>query len=399
MNGSSKDNKLKKKRDFNKGRLLGLIDRFLEGKTSLEEDRALLNYYESFQESDKWPEELGSEKELQEKIFVKLRDSSFKTDLNKDKLNFISRRFNIYKYAALFIGLVGLFYFFQTVGGQMGEESDSIVFEPEEEVITLKLDGGKVEIVSENTQRDILNKEGKVVGVQKGNQIIYNDIEDKKEIVYNELAVPYGKRFDLVLSDGTKIKLNSGSSIRYPIQFLEDGKRNVFLKGEAYFEVTKDENRPFVVHADDINVQVLGTEFNISHYPEDGQINTVLVEGSVKVFENSSMGNEEASTLLEPGHKAEWNRSKKEMSVKHVDVDLFTAWKDGRIIFKNMPFKNIRKKLERHYNVTIVNNNKVLDEKMYNASFDVETIEQVLKSFNENFAIEYNIVDEKIIID
>ena len=374
-----------------------LVERFVEGQASSKEEEMLLNYYESFQESDAWPDGLDLEKEVRERIYRKIKNQA----LQQERVIKMGKYRRIYRYAAIFIGLVGMFYVFKIATVQQSHTEDTIVYEPEKEEITLKLANGEVEVVSESAQREILDKQGNVVGLQQGAQITYNHPPAKtpKEIVYNELNVPYGKKFDLVLSDGTKIKLNAGSVIKYPIQFLETGQRKVFLKGEAYFDVFENKDQPFVVNADEVEVEVLGTEFNMSYYPEDTEINTVLVEGSVKVLQKGTMEGAAPATILEPGYKAEWHRGEKKMAVQGVDIDLYTAWTEGRIVFKNIPFKNIRKKLERHYDVTIENNNKVLDEKKYNAAFDIETIEQVLESFSENYAIEYRILDDKIVID
>ena len=274
--------------------------------------------------------------------------------------------------------------------------------------ITLTLSDGNVKVISENGEEKILDKKGKVLGAQKGNQITYsNIINDRTEIstetlVYNELNVPYGKLFDLELSDGTIVKLNSGSSIKYPVKFIKGFKRKVFLKGEAYFEVIEDKAHPFIVNANDVNVEVLGTAFNMSFYPEDVDISTVLVEGSVKLYEETTTSNNAKDiTLLTPGHKAEWDKNNKQMSVSPVDTNLYTAWKDGVLLFRKSTYNNIVKKLERHYDVTIENHYAFLASQVYTATFrsQEETIEDVLEAFKEDTPFKYIKVNgNKIII-
>ncbi len=211
--------------------------------------------------------------------------------------------------------------------------------------------------------------------------------------------VPYGKKFELMLADGTKAYLNSGSSIKYPTHFLGKGDREVFLTGEAFFEVAKDKERPFVIYADAIGIEVLGTKFNVSSYPEDHTINTVLVEGSVSVFvKEEGKSNEKRTANLEPGHMATWNRDLNDISFEEVDVDMYVAWIGGKITFNHLAFKDIVKKLERHYNVSIQNTNKVLDEEVFTASFDKETLEEVLNTFSRNFAIQFNIENNQVVI-
>src|SRR5690606_21391749 len=189
--------------------------------------------------------------------------------------------------AATLIFLAGLLFVYQK-NTTLPPSADPFKNTLDTEVITLQLDNGSIETISENGERTIINQQGTVVGSQQGTSLNYrgNDINDK--LVYNTLNIPHGKQFDLVLSDGTQVKLNSGSSIKYPVQFLPGNNRKVFLMGEAYFEVAKDTEHPFIVNVDDMEVQVLGTQFNLSYYPEDGEITTVLVEGSVELYKDGA---------------------------------------------------------------------------------------------------------------
>ncbi|MDO5980217.1 FecR family protein [Flavivirga spongiicola] len=256
--------------------------------------------------------------------------------------------------------------------------------------VTLTLDNGKVEIVSEEDEKSIIDESGTVIGEQSGTKINYTGSQKSKieKLVYNELTIPNGKRFYLVLSDGTKVTLNAGTSLKYPVKFLKGQSRKVFLKGEAYFDVAVDKSHPFIVNANDINVEVLGTEFNLSYYPEDANINTVLIEGSVKLYTHSKKNDEE--TLLTPGHLASWDKSTKEITIKKVDTQMYTAWKDGSLVFNKTPYPNILKKLERHFDVVIENEYSLLDEQIYTTSFDKdETIENVLNVFRQDIYFNY----------
>jgi len=305
------------------------------------------------------------------------------------------------KYAAVFVGILTSIYVFKD---KIIEEKELLI---NEEEITLQLDNGKVEVLSASDERQITDRKGIIIGVQKGNKISYSQnlvgttvSSDKEELVYNELTVPYGKTFELALSDGTDIHLNAGTSIKYPVQFIKGKERQVFIKnGEVYFDVAKDEEHPFVVNVEALNVRVLGTKFNVSFYPEDESVNTVLVEGSVGLYEDGNVFNKQESAILEPGYKAAWNVTNKKMVFHQVDTDVYTGWIEGKIIFKDTPFKNIRKKLERHYNVSIKNYDKKLDENTYSAVFDVESIEKVLETLNESYPIKYTIIKNEIIIN
>ncbi len=309
---------------------------------------------------------------------------------------------NLYKIAAVFVLAAGLFY-----GYQKGLLNESEALSPnsgpaltEVQDITLTLDDGRIMVMSENGQRKIIGSKGKLIGAQNGSQLNYQTTEVSEELVYNVLTVPYGKRFDLLLSDGTQVKLNAGSSMRYPVHFVKGEDRKVFLKGEAYFDVAKDKAHPFVVNANDVNVEVLGTQFNMSYYPEDDAISTVLVEGSVKLYNGGSVILNQDSTLLMPGHLAAWDKTTHEMSVKEVDTQIYTAWKDGSLLFKNASFKNIRMKLERHFNVAIENKYPFLEDQIYTASFTNENLGEIMEAFKEDtpFEFEYKLNNNKIII-
>src|SRR5690606_18983135 len=125
----------------------------------------------------------------------------------------------------------------------------------------------------------------------------------------------------------------------------------------------------------------------------------VLVEGSVELHESEDFGKENTPILLKPGFMAEWDKGGKKMGIEHVDTRVYTAWVQGKLIFRNTTFKKIRQALERKYNVTIINRNSDLDDQLFDATFDIETIQQVLQSFNKSYAIDYKIVDNKVIID
>lgn len=327
-------------------------------------------------------------------------DYTEKTTNSKKSTNLIRKKkaTGFYKIAASVIIIFGAFFFYkQGMVFRNTVPPSNTLTNPNS--ITLKLDNGNIEVVSENQHREITDVNGNVVGHQNGSQLNYSTKTNLiKELVYNELTVPYGKRFDLVLSDGTKVTVNAGTSIKYPVQFIRGKNRKVYIEGEAYFDVIKDLDHPFVVNANEINVEVLGTQFNMSSYPEDSSINTVLVEGSVRLFEEAKRQNPESYTLLTPGNMAAWDKSQKDISIDKVDVEIYTSWKDGVMLFKRTPFSNIMKKLERYYDITIENKYQFLESQVYTASFNNESIEEVMDAFKEDTPFEYHLENKKLII-
>ena len=165
----------------------------------------------------------------------------------------------------------------------------------------------------------------------------------------NTVVIPYGSSSDITLADGTRVWLNAGSRLIYPSRFV-DRTREVFLSGEAFFDAAKNEKQPFVVKTADVQVEVLGTRFNVTAYPEDFAVQTVLAEGSVEI-KSVSAGRREKGVLLNPGELAYFNKKTKETRTQNVDVTEYTLWTQGLFKFSNTDFNRITKKLERFYNV------------------------------------------------
>lgn len=287
------------------------------------------------------------------------------------------------KYAALFAGAMGAIYLFYFLN-----QPNTPLKEIPKDAITLTLEDGSVKVIQANEEQDVVLGNGQVVGSQEGDRLKYDDETAVEELVYNELHVPYGKLFAITLSDGTSVRLNSGTKLKYPVKFIEGKSREVLISGEAYFDVAKDPLHPFVAHTESVAVEVLGTQFNLSSFKEDANINTVLVEGSVKMYDRE---NTAQASILKPGQKGSWNRVDKVISQQDVDIRLYTGWIQGELIFRNASFQSIAKKLERRYDVTIQSDHHVLNNKKFNASFhvDIETIDEVLQAIDNICPLSY----------
>nr|WP_281387348.1 FecR domain-containing protein [Arenibacter arenosicollis] len=219
------------------------------------------------------------------------------------------------------------------------------------------------------------------------------------EIVYNVLRVPYGKTFEVLLPDQTHVFLNAGSSLRYPNKFQKGKDREVLLEGEGYFKVSKDKNSPFIVNANGITTEVFGTEFNITSYGDDSFTSVVLIEGSVGVTDNSKrLSGLQPDLMLKPNDMATKTKGE-EISVEQVDIAEHVSWISGTLFFKNENFRSIVKKLQRHYNVVVINNYKALEEKKFTGRFDIESVEQILKTFQKSNNFNYIITKNNIIIN
>ena len=213
--------------------------------------------------------------------------------------------------------------------------------------VFLLLEGGKRIELSTLAKDSIHGKDGKLLAIDTSGTLICNAEETANaEVSYQTVIVPRGGEYNLVLSDGTRVRLNADSELRFPSPFT--GKeRMVYLKGEGYFEVQRDSTAPFRVVANDAIVEVLGTKFNISAYPGNDKSFTTLVSGSVKV--GAYLGDE--SVVLKPDEQAILSHG--EVQVKKVNAEDYVSWVNGRFYFEKMPLDEILVPLERWYDLQV----------------------------------------------
>lgn len=180
----------------------------------------------------------------------------------------------------------------------------------------------------------------------KPGQLSYHEVGANHENVINTVTTPKGGEYELILQDGTKVWLNAGSKITYPVVFNGNDRR-VFISGEAYFEVAKNPKKPFIVEADGTQVRVLGTHFNVSAYKDDGFVKTTLIEGGVKV---SYQGK---SALLKPNQESISGKSANGITLADVDTEQALAWKNGYFMFKNEDIHSVMTKVARWYDLEL----------------------------------------------
>jgi len=181
-----------------------------------------------------------------------------------------------------------------------------------------------------------------------------------KELVYNTLKTAKGGEYQLELADGTSVYLNCDSELRYPVNF-GGGERRVELKGEAFFEVTKN-GQPFIVDVNDVSVEVLGTKFNVMAYANEESIQTTLVSGKVKVAVNGE-ADKAKSVFLDPGKQASWNKLSGDLETKDVETELYTSWVDGYFRFEDQRLEDLMRTISRWYDVKVFYQNPQLKDK------------------------------------
>lgn len=276
---------------------------------------------------------------------------------------------------------------------RVGNSDDARSHEIPENAIILKLQDGTRQILHENGSEVIVETKGSVVK-QNQNQLIYDKNAEKEfKLEYNELKIPYGKKFGIVLSDGSHVFLNSGTKLRYPVAFAVGKEREVYLDGEAYFSVAKDTDRPFIVVTKSMNTKVYGTKFNVSSYSNEPNTATVLVEGSVGVYRAEGYGNNEMRKIV-PGERALFTDDN--IMVNSVNINKYIAWTEGKLFFNDDEFKKILKELERHFGVVIHNDIEEMNLKKFTGTFTEESIEEILNVFQEHTPFKY-LRNEKVI--
>ncbi|WP_231739506.1 FecR family protein [Flavobacterium sp. TAB 87] len=311
--------------------------------------------------------------------------------IKQERSMFFKSRVQSYlKYAAVLLVFISAFYLYQKNGGLVAD--DPVLLNEKEQLITLQSDNGSIQVINPDNIKNVTDKSGKIIGKQDKNKIVYSGEIDEQHLLYNTINVPNGKRFELILSDGTNVHLNSGTSLRYPVRFIKGENRQVFLDGEAFFDVTKDPRHPFLVSSADMNVKVLGTKFNVTSYVKDAKTSAVLVEG--KVAASDHLNKEEV--ILKPGNRAYFGD--KQLSVEPVDVRKYVAWVSGELMFIDDSFGVITNKLERKFNVDIVNKYVELNNIVVTATFKGENIEQVLKTFQTYKDFNYTIKNKLVTI-
>jgi ferric-dicitrate binding protein FerR (iron transport regulator) len=205
-----------------------------------------------------------------------------------------------------------------------------------------------------------------------------------------------GSRVHFVLPDQTEVWLNSGSTLEFPFLLHQNDKRIVKLTGQGYFKVSHDASRPFLVETDGLIVKALGTSFDVSNYAEDNQICSTLESGSVALM---GLDGSEA-TRLTPGQKAILDKQTGIVSIKNIDNQLFTSWKDGKLIFRNTPLAEVTQQMERWFNCKIQVDPRLTNLGLvYTATIQDETLGEVLKMIEISTSVITKIEKREVFIE
>lgn len=372
-----------------------LYEKYLAGKCSVKEQVKLENYQDSFKlKEQQWDvTTMGNSEEIKQSIQENLNYSIQEHSKN--------RIFKIRVWqsaaAAILILLTAGIYYYQNSSEPVIVKTETPRFKNDvapgnnKAILTLD-DGSKIDL--DDAKTGILASESNIDIKKTGDgQLEYTaGAQNVKTVKYNILSTPMGGEYQLVLPDGSKVWLNSGSTLRFPTAFI-GSERIVELKGEAYFDIAKNPKMPFLVRTNNaMDIKVLGTQFNVMAYDDEKNINTTLVEGSVEVLKGSE------KTNLKPGQEAILNRGSGNIKVAQADLEQAIAWKNGYFIFYNENIESIMRKVSRWYNVDIVYQGNLNNKDFVGTISRNKNVSELLKMLELTGAIHFSIDGRRITV-
>ena len=303
-----------------------------------------------------------------------------------------------WKYAAIFIVPLGI-----ALGLWQGLKREQVVEHrqfsaistPGTERAILKLLDGKT-VILDSTMTSSLIAQGTNVRIEMdSNRLLRYSPSDSMTILdenkNNELIIPKGGEYQIMLADGTKVWLNSASKLTFP-QYFTGNERRVILSGEAFFEVTRDVKKPFIVETARMDVKVLGTRFNVNAYEDNKEVSTTLVNGSVEV----SSGDQQTIRLV-PGEQAYGEEN--ELEKREVNVRLYTSWIEGKFMFNNTELEEIAKQISRWYDVQIFfSNENVKNVRFTGAIMKFKPLDDLIRMIEKTSQVRFSVKNKTIII-
>lgn len=375
-----------------------LAKKFLEGTISPDEEKLLSAHYDELQQKAiPWhQQDMGESDEVKVELYKKVLNEIAAHDGAESKHK---QRFKLFKWsvAAAFISVVSiaLFFYKKEPARQMVKNTRPVVNDVlpggNRAVLTLA-DGSEVNL--DNAKEGVLTTQGNIIiDKNKDGQLVYRVNTNAKPVKedYNVIRTPAGGQYQLELSDHTRVWLNAGSSIRFPTVF-SGTERLVTVEGEAYFEVSKDKQRPFRVATAHQLIEVLGTHFNVNAYSDEAAVKTTLLEGSVRIV----YGN--LSKVIKPGEQARLSGESGKMEIAKVDLEEAVSWKNGYFLFDDEDIHSVMRKISRWYNVEVVFLNGQIDERFGGAVSKFENVSQVLKILEATGSIHFKIEGRRITV-
>ena len=375
-----------------------LLDKYIAGEASQEEEQQLLNFYGSFNKSNETHADPDISS-LDEKMFDRVLGSIEVTEPLERNRRSLFAKLSIAA-AVILATTVSLYFYTNNTKTEPEYFADinpknDIAPGVNKAILTLA-DGSQISL--DDAAKGFVASQGNTsITKTEDGQIVYKKYEEGlrnmgSALAMNTIKTPKGGRYTISLPDGSKVWLNSASSLSYPTAFSAS-ERKVKLIGEAYFEIAKRKSQPFRVESNNQVVEVLGTHFNINSYEDEAYIKTTLLEGSVRIILKSANPN---AQLLKPGEQSLTSSSQSDIKIQHTDTEKAIAWKNGYFKFKNTPIRDIMREIERWYDVELVYDGKLApDEFTGYISNDVK-ISGVLKMLEESGGIKFTVKGRKL---
>ncbi|SMD10354.1 FecR family protein [Pedobacter nyackensis] len=363
----------------------GILTKYRQQKASLEETKFLETYYNMFDVK----EDLINDEN--EPLFSELKDD-IKAKIDQriagpkiKKLSYSWIKYGAAAAALLFVSVSIYFFVYQQKDDPIAQMDRAISPGGNKAILTLA--NGQQIVLNDAAKGEISKQSGISVSKSKDGELIYTVVdanEKSTENARNTISTPKGGQYTIMLSDGTKVMLNSASSLTFPTS-LNEQDRIVELNGEAYFEVAKQKNRRFRVVSGLQTVEVLGTHFNVNAYADEQTIKTTLLEGAVKV------STVKESTLIEPGEQAVLDRAYGNTIAKHrVNINRETAWINGIFSFEGDDLKSVMRQIARWYDLNVIYVGPISEEKYFgeiSRSSKLSEVFKILELNNVNFDV------------
>ncbi len=382
--------------------LARIIAASLRGKANDEEQRTLREWLSVSTRNKKIYDGFKDGKRLEQKIV-----ESRQINWEKDYQQFITKRQRtrknrriktIIRYAAILtLPLVAAGIFLLQKNDRQAIVSISEVIKPGEHKAVLITGGGERITLSDSTLSPIQEQNGMIVNVMN-NKVFYTLPEDslctQESPIFNTLQIPRGGEYFLTLADGTEVWLNAETEIRYPVQFTGD-KRVVYLDGEAYFTVAPDKKKPFTVVSTHASVSVLGTQFNFRAYPDERDVQTTLVSGSV-IMQSEKY---KQQIKLVPGEQGVLEKRSANLTKQEVNTYLYTAWKDGRFAFRDARLEDLFNILARWYDLSVFYQSPEAKDIRFTGDLNkTDDFKSILKIIEQNERVTFTVNQRTVFI-
>lgn len=362
-----------------------LYEKVISGRCTPEEKALLDEYRDNFSlEVLYWDEHiLGNQKEITQNIYQKLSKS-----IGKRKQLYTDTYW--YMAAAVLFAIMSVvlyLYIIQYNHQQALKQNHAIAIKKamaSGQVLISSSDGSNI-ILADTDKGILANQDNVLIRKDSARTLVYDASAaiSRYDVKYNTIVIPKRKEYQVLLPDGSKVWLNSESSLKFPVAFV--GKtREVELTGEAYFEVAKNKEKPFIVTVNDTKIEVLGTQFNVNAYTS--MINTTLVEGSVK------LNHKDKEVVLKPGQSG--INTNDRLIVRNADVEEITAWKNGYFVFRDESIQSIMEKISRWYDIIVQYEGDVGQRAFYGKVSKYDDVADLLKSMEMTGIVKFKLMPQ-----